>query len=320
VLIAAATENFQSRFISQRILELREEGVPLAEIAVLFRSSFHSFDLELELNRADIPFVKRGGFKFIETAHVKDALAHLRVIENPRDAVSWHRLLTLIEGIGPRTADEIAGHLLVATDLAAALESVGGRASSTDLRALAGLFRRLGDGARRPDEQLGEVLRYYEPLLKRRHPDDYPKRQRDLEHFVSIAARYKTLQSLLTDMALDPPSDSVDDVLAVDEAESLLCLSTIHSAKGLEWHSVFIIWVVDGKFPSAYSMHGDDELEEERRLMYVAVTRAKRNLYLTYPINMYDRASGMVLSKPSRFLDSIPRELLRPMQLIEAFD
>ena len=320
LLIAAENENYQSRFVCQRILELREEGVPLPEIAVLFRSSFHSFDLELELTRADIPFVKRGGFKFIETAHVKDALAHLRVIENPRDAVSWHRLLLLLEGVGPRTADEIASRLTGTADIAAALESISGKAYSTDLQALGGLFRRLGDGRRRPDEQLSEVLRYYEPLLKRVHPDDYPKRQRDLEHFVSIAARYRTLETLLTDMALEPPSDSVNDVLATDEQEGLLCLSTIHSAKGLEWHTVFVIWVVDGKFPSAYSMQGDEELEEERRLLYVSVTRAKKNIYLCYPINMYDRASGMVLSKPSRFLDGIPRELLRPMQLIEQFD
>jgi DNA helicase II / ATP-dependent DNA helicase PcrA len=320
LLIAAENENYQSRFVTQRILELREEGVPLPEIAVLFRSSFHSFDLELELTRADIPFVKRGGFKFIETAHVKDALAHLRVIENPRDAVSWHRVLMLLEGIGPRTADDIAGRLLGADDVAATLESITDKAYTTDLRALAGLFRRIGGGARRPDEQLGEVLRYYEPLLRRVHPDDYPKRSRDLEHFVSIAARYRSLQSLLTDMALEPPTDSINDVVAVEEEEGLLCLSTIHSAKGLEWHTVFIIWAVDGKFPSAYSMHDDAELEEERRLLYVAITRAKQNLYLTYPINMYDRASGMVLSKPSRFLDGIPRELLRPMQLREEFD
>jgi len=320
LLIAAESENYQSRFVCQRILELREEGVPLSEIAVLFRSSFHSFDLELELSRADLPFIKRGGFKFIETAHVKDALAHLRVIENPRDAVSWHRLLLLLEGVGPKSADELASRLLGAADIPAALETAGGRAQTTELRALAGLFRRLGEPGRRPDEQLAEVLRYYDPLLKRAHPDDYPKRQRDLEHFVSIAARYKTLESLLTDMALEPPSDSVGDVLATDDDEGLLCLSTIHSAKGLEWHTVFVIWLVDGKFPSTYSMHSDDDLEEERRLLYVAVTRAKRNLYLSYPINMYDRATGMVLAKPSRFLDGVSRQLLKPMQLLESFD
>ena len=320
LLIAAENENYQSRFIAQRILELREEGVPLNEIAVLFRSSFHAFDLELELARADLPFVKRGGFKFIETAHVKDALAHLRVLENPRDAVSWHRLLMLLEGVGPRTADEIASRLISANDLPVVLEAVTGRAYSTDLRALAGLLRRIGEAGRRPDEQLGEVLRYYEPLLKRVHPDDHPKRQRDLEHFLTIAARYRTLQALLTDMALEPPSDSVNDVLATDEDEGLLTLSTIHSAKGLEWQTVFVIWLVEGKFPSTYSMHSDDDLEEERRLLYVAVTRAKRHLYLCYPINMYDRATGLVLSKPSRFLDGVPRPILRPVQLVEEFD
>ncbi|MDX2167158.1 MAG: 3'-5' exonuclease, partial [Deltaproteobacteria bacterium] len=134
------------------------------------------------------------------------------------------------------------------------------------------------------------------------------------------AARYRSLQSLLADMALEPPNDSVNDVLATEEDEGLLCLSTIHSAKGLEWHTVFVIWLVDGKFPSTYSMHTDAELEEERRLLYVAVTRAKRHLYLSYPINMYDRATGMVLSKPSRFLDDIPKTVLRPMQLVESFD
>jgi DNA helicase-2/ATP-dependent DNA helicase PcrA len=168
-----------------------------------------------------------------------------------------------------------------------------------------------------PPAQLTEVLRYYEPLLKRVHRDDYPKRLKDLEQFVAIAARYHSLEALLTDMALEPPTDSVNDVLADGEDEGLLTLSTIHSAKGLEWHSVFVIWAVDGKFPSAYSVRGPEELEEERRLMYVASTRAKRNLYLTYPVNMYDRAAGMILSKPSRFLDNIPPTVLRPVQLVE---
>ena len=319
LLVAAYNENFQSRFVCQRILELREEGVPLDDIAVLFRSSFHSFDLELELTRHDLPFIKRGGFKFIETAHVKDALAHLRVLANPRDAVSWFRLLLLIEGVGPRSAEDLIAQILTEPDVPALLEALPPRSYSADLRALAGLFRRLGDGTPSPAEQLAEVLRYYEPILKRVHRDDYPKRLKDLEHFVTITARYESLQELLTDMALDPPSDSVGDVLATDsDDEGLLTLSTVHSAKGLEWHTVFIIWAVDGKFPSLYSVNDPDALEEERRLMYVAATRAKEHLYVSYPINMYDRGAGMVLSKPSRFLDDIPRALLRPMQLIEA--
>jgi ATP-dependent DNA helicase UvrD/PcrA len=182
------------------------------------------------------------------------------------------------------------------------------------------LFRRLGEGGPRPAEQLNEVLGYYEPLLKRIHRDDYPKRLKDLEHFLAIAERYEQLEGLLSDMALDPPSDSVGDILAVDEDEGLLTLSTVHSAKGLEWHTVFILWAVDGKFPSTYSMKGPEELEEERRLLYVAATRAKQNLYISYPINMYDRSAGFVLSKPSRFLDAIPRELLRPVQVVESLE
>jgi DNA helicase-2/ATP-dependent DNA helicase PcrA len=317
LLIAAESENFQSRFVCQRILDLREEGVPLPELAVLFRSSFHSFDLELELTRHDIPFVKRGGFKFIETAHVKDALAHLRVVANPRDAVSWHRVLLILEGIGPRRAQGLVADLTAAEDPTAVLEAETNRPYATALRALAGLCRNVRQAAGYPEAQLTEVLRYYDPHLKRVHRDDYPKRAKDLEHMVSIAARYKSLDALLADMALEPPNDSVGDVLAVDESEGLLTLSTIHSAKGLEWHSVFILWAVDGRFPSMQSLHDDDDLEEERRLLYVAATRAKQNLYICYPVNMYDRASGMVLSKPSRFLDGIPEELLQPMRLVE---
>ena len=316
ILVAAENEQFQSRFVCQRILELREEGVPLNDIAVLFRSSFHSFDLEIELTRHDIPFVKRGGFKFIETAHIKDVLAHLRIVANPRDAVSWHRVLLLIEGIGPRSADEVIQWVLAEGESAARLEAFPRRGFSTDLQALAGLLRQLA-GATLPEEQLEDVLRYYEPILKRVHREDYPKRRKDLEHFASIAARYRSLENLLVDMALEPPTDSVGDVLAVDPEEGLLTLSTIHSAKGLEWHSVFVIWAADGKFPSMYNLHDDDELEEERRLMYVATTRAKEQLYITYPINIFDRGLGIVMGRPSRFIEDLPADQLRPVTLVE---
>ena len=170
----------------------------------------------------------------------------------------------------------------------------------------------------KPAEQVEAVVRYYLPILKRTHRDDFPKRQKDLEHFTVITERYRSLDRLLSDMALEPPSDSVGDVLAVNrEEEGLLTLSTIHSAKGLEWHSVFIIWAVEGRFPSLYNVKDDDELEEERRLMYVAATRAKESLFITYPINIFDRATGMVLSKPSRFLDGISRRVLEPVMLVE---
>ena len=320
-LVRALNEPEQSRFVAQRILELREEGVALSEIAVLFRSSFHSFDLELELGRRDIPFVKRGGFRFIETAHVKDVLAHLRVVANPQDTVSWHRILVLLEGVGPKSSQEILAQLAGAAVPweRLAVATLPNRVTA-DVRRLAYLLGEIA-AASTPGEQLARVLEHYGPILRRIHPDDYPKRERDLEHFATIAERYRGTRALLADMALEPPTDSVGGVLAAgSEDEEMLTLSTIHSAKGLEWHSVFVLWAADGRFPSMYNVHDDDEIEEERRLMYVAVTRAKDRLYLTYPMEIYDRGVGVVLGKPSRFIEDVSEELLEPVALIDEVD
>jgi DNA helicase-2/ATP-dependent DNA helicase PcrA len=325
MLVRCPDDRGQSRFVCQRILELREEGVDLDDIAVLFRSSFHSFDLELELQRHDIPFVKRGGFKFIETAHVKDVLAHLRVVANPRDAVSWHRVLLLLDGLGPKTADDVLRHVGPAADVLEAAERLADfprrGAYSKELGRLGAVLRQVGGEGRSPSEQVTEVVSFYAPMLRHLHPDDFPKREKDLEHFVTIAARYRSLGSLLTDMALEPPTDSVSDVLAAgSDDEGLLTLSTIHSAKGLEWRAVFVIGLVDGRFPSYQNLRGADELEEERRLLYVAVTRAKEHLYLSYPIDIFDRATGMVLGKPSRFVEGFPSSVLGGVQVVEEFD
>ncbi len=161
-----------------------------------------------------------------------------------------------------------------------------------------------------------QVYGYYLPILKDQY-DDYPKRMRDLEHLYTMAERYPSLNEFLADLALEPPEQSVIDVAANDREEERVVLSTIHSAKGLEWHCVFIIWTVDGRFPSSYSFVTEEELEEERRLFYVAVTRAKQHLFMTYPINVYDRTTGMVLSKPSRFLDDVSSSLLDIWALVE---
>lgn len=315
-LVQAGGENAQSRFIAQRILELREEGIPLDEITVLFRSSFHSFDLEIELSRRNLPFVKRGGFKFIETSHVKDLLSHLRVIENPLDAVSWNRLLLLVEGVGPKKAQDLIASFVRSEQPLAVLREVSGR-SARPLKDLAIMLEEAGRlQSLTPAEQVNEVYRYYLPILKE-HYDDYPKRMRDLEHLYTMAERYASLSEFLADLALEPPDESVADVEAGDRDDERLVLSTIHSAKGLEWQCVFVIWVVDGRFPSAYSFLSEEELEEERRLFYVAVTRAKKHLHLTYPVNVYDKATGSVLSKPSRFLDAVPSAMLDTWALIE---
>jgi len=316
VLVEAAGENAQSRFIAQKILELREEGVPLGEMAVLFRSSFHSFDLEIELSRHGLPFIKRGGVKFIETAHVKDLLAHLRVVANPLDAVSWHRVLMLIEGVGPKKAQDVMAALVKSDNPYHALREMPGR-SGKGLRDLALTLESLaGAGDLRPAHQVSHIYEYYLPILKAQY-DDYPKRTRDLDHLHTIAEGYQGVETFLSDLALEPPDGSATGVEAPDRDDERLVLSTIHSAKGLEWQCVFVIWIVDGKFPSVYSFVADEDLEEERRLFYVAVTRAKRHLYLTYPINVFDKGSGMLLSKPSRFLDPVSPALLDQLALIE---
>ncbi len=316
VLVEAAGENAQSRFIAQKILELREEGVPLGEMAVLFRSSFHSFDLEIELSRHGLPFIKRGGVKFIETAQVKDLLAHLRVVANPMDAVSWHRVLMLIEGVGPKKAQDVMAALVKSDNPYHALREMPGR-SGKGLRDLALTLESLARaGDLRPAEQVNRIYEYYLPILKAQY-DDYPKRTRDLDHLQTIAEGYQGVETFLSDLALEPPDGSAAGVEAPDRDHERLVLSTIHSAKGLEWQCVFVIWIVDGKFPSVYSFIADEDLEEERRLFYVAVTRAKRHLYLTYPINVFDKGSGMLLSKPTRFLDSVAPALLDQLVLVE---
>ena len=315
-LVEAAGENTQSRFIAQKILELREEGVPLSEVAVLFRSSFHSFDLEIELSRKGLPFIKRGGVKFIETAHVKDLLAHVRVIANPLDTVSWHRVLMLVEGVGPKKAQDLLAAIVKAGEPFDVLRSVTGR-SGQGLKDLANTLESLnGAEDRRPADLVNHAYEYYLPILKEQY-DDYPKRTRDLDHLHTIAEGYPGVDEFLADLALEPPDGSAVGVDAPDRDDERLVLSTIHSAKGLEWQCVFVIWVVDGRFPSVYSFAADDELEEERRLFYVAVTRAKRHLFLTYPINVFDKGSGMLLSKPSRFLDPVTPALLDQLVLVE---
>jgi len=316
-LVQALTEPEQSRFVAQRILELREEGVPLQDIAVLVRSSFHSFDLELELGRRDIPFVKRGGFRFIETAHVKDVLAHLRVIANPADAVSWNRILLLLDGVGPKKSGEILSALSGPVPWEHLAEVRVKGAAAAELQRLASLLAELAR-IDHPGEQVNRVLHYYQPVLRRVYRDDYPKRERDLEHFATIAERYRATGQLLSDMALEPPTDSVGGILAADSPdEGFVTLSTIHSAKGLEWHTVFVLWAADGRFPSPYTVGDDADLEEERRLMYVAVTRAKDLLYLTYPIEIYDRGVGVVLGRPSRFVADLHETVLEPIALVD---
>jgi DNA helicase II / ATP-dependent DNA helicase PcrA len=315
-LVQAPSEQMQSHFVCQKILELREAGVPLWDIAVLFRSSFHSFDLEIELARRQIPFVKRGGFQFMETSHVKDLLAHLRILANPQDEISWNRVLMLLEGVGPGASQKIIKWLLAGGNPVERLRTYNAKGKiAHGLRTLAQVLEEAAR-AELPSEQAHYLMQYYQPILKQNYPDDHPKRWRDMEHFVGMTERYRNLERLLSDMALEPPNDSIGGVLAVDPDEGPLVLSTIHSAKGLEFHSVFIIWALEGRFPSFYNTGSTDELEEERRLLYVAATRAKQNLFISYPTRVFDRNLRMVLSQPSQFIDGMSSRMLEPVALV----
>jgi len=308
-ILAATNTNLQSKFIVDKVLDLREQGIPLSNIAVLFRSSFFSFDLEIELTKANIPFIKIGGIKFVETAHIKDILAFLRISVNPKDAVSWFRVLMLHEGIGPKTAQKIlyaveSGELSILKDPG----TISSKLLTEKLFPLFKLIFTIHTKDMTPTDKSELVTEYYYPIFKDKY-DDFNKRKKDIDIFLNISANYKSVDSLLADMAIEPPIDSMTEFGEEDKEDEYLTLSTIHSAKGLEWHSVFIIHAVDGFFPSTRSMQKIETLEEERRLMYVAATRAKQNLFVTYPMNIFDRESGTTFSKPSRFISEITPNL-----------
>jgi DNA helicase II / ATP-dependent DNA helicase PcrA len=316
VLVAARDENEQSRFVAQRIEELREDGVPLTDIAVLFRASSHSFDLEIELGKHGIPFRKFGGIKFAESAHVKDALSILRVGINPADTLSWFRALKLIDHIGDATVEQILDFLGVERrefrtarakqSLFKRLKQFPARASYQKplIRLAHALCTNLEEKS--PHAQLANALRLYRPTLRSRY-DDHPRRQRDLEHLLAIAKRYKSAAELLGDVALDP-SDAAQTEAA--SRGGYVTLSTVHSAKGLEWGALFVIWATDGWFPSARSGEEFEDLEEERRLLYVATTRARRHLYFVYPPGVYRGAATDTLHAVCRFLDPVPADVL----------
>jgi DNA helicase-2/ATP-dependent DNA helicase PcrA len=316
LLVDAGNERGQSRFVTEKILELQQKDVPLNEIAVLFRAGFHSFDLEIELSREHVPFIKVGGFKFVESAHIKDVLAHLKVLTNPEDRLNWYRVLQLLDKVGPKTAQRIYDSLVAKKVGYRGILEVKPKINlSRSIKKLKELYAGIDTGAMSV-AQIGEtIINYYNPILQNRF-DDHPKRVKDLEHLVTIMDRYQDLESFLADMALDPPNTSIDGTLATGYADSeRLVLSTVHSAKGLEWHSVFIIWALDGRFPSIHALNNEADLEEELRLVYVAATRAKKNLFITYPSQVYDRGSGLILNHPNRFIDMITDDILEKYTL-----
>lgn len=314
-LICAKDTQMEADFICQRILELLDEDISLSDICVLTRNARMSYNLEIELSKRAIPFQKFGGPKFMETAHIKDVVAHLRVILNPDDVISLTRILLLLKGVGASTVNNIMP--IIKGDLKPNIKLL----PSNKSQSLTPLFNTLGQlrdysTTKKPEEIVSAVINYYRPILKDKY-DDFSKREKDLDHFEYLSTQYSNLEDFISDLALEPPDASVEGMYKKNSDDEALTISTIHSAKGLEWDSVFIIGAVDGRFPSAYSFNSEEEMDEELRLMYVATTRAKNNLYITYPVDMYDYSMNMVLSKPSRFLDGIPDDILERWDITE---
>lgn len=306
-LISASDMKTEAEFISQRVLELvEEENLSLNDICILARSARMTYNLEIELAKRNIPYKKFGGMKFIETAHIKDIIAHLRVILNPSDIISYTRILLLLDGIGSQSANKLLPVLTSGNEITDKKLPVK---NSEAVLKLTSLIKSSQKDIFNPAKLVKEVLNYYQPILMDKY-DDYTKREKDLEHFLALSEKYSSLEDFLSDLALEPPDSSVEDIEEGAQKDEFLTLSTIHSAKGLEYKAVFIIGAVDGRFPSLYSFNSEEELDEELRLMYVAVTRAKTHLVITYPIDMFDYSTGMVLSKPSRFLDDIGQDIL----------
>ena len=327
-LVTTRDEQEQTRFVVERILELHELGTPLREIAVLFRAGYMSADLEIELAARGIPFEKWGGIKFLEAAHVKDVLAFLRVLENPRDEVSWYRLLLLMPGIGDTTARAMIGRM---ADRGWDDDSLGDLTPPTRARdahaALVGLMRSLrrvapaagdleDDGI--VSREIATIRGMYDAILRERYDRAEP-RLADLDQLETIAHGYPTRGAFLSAIALEPPSGTQDLGMGSEDEDDVLVLSTAHSAKGKEWDAVFVIWAVDGWFPSSRALGSEEELEEERRLTYVALTRARDELAVVYPLNAYStrRGSDYAIDQLSRFFDRGVREKMQRVVLSE---
>ena len=316
-IVVASEENQQSKFVVQKILELREEGVPLTDIAVLFRSGFLSFDLEIELNKANIPFVKFGGLRFLEAAHVKDLLAMLRILDNPKDELAWDRVIQIVPGIGPATAAKMTAYLdgeaakvnsnrlemFIEKDYSVVAEA---RTPMRELRAALADCRGSDGTEPNPSVQI-ERLADFCALVFDRAYDDAAARLADLGQLAALAADYGSRSRFLTEITLDPPASTSDLAGAPHLDDDYLVLSTIHSAKGGEWDAVFVIHAADGNIPSDMAISDPGGLEEERRLLYVALTRAKNRLHVAVPQRFYhNRFSGSrehSYALPSRFLD-----------------
>jgi DNA helicase II / ATP-dependent DNA helicase PcrA len=316
-VVGARTASREAIFVAQRIQELHRGGVPLGEIAVLYRSSYLTPELEFALVRRDLPYRTFGGVKFLQKAHVKDVLAYLKVIYNPADEGAWRRIATLQPGLGPASFNQLWARLKehqspLESALAGREAPARGKAGWEELcLTLKALRSQAGADAARMINLV--MTENYDAILRKNYPDQYEERLRGIERLAEYGARFGSLDAFLESLALEE-SLFADAAASPDPAGEYVTLSTVHSAKGKEWEAVFVIGMNDGHFPSK---RGDDsELPEERRLFYVAVTRARRHLYLTTYWEEY-RSYGAVAQGPSLFLKELPKDCFEPVFLDE---
>jgi len=301
VVYSARNEGSEARFIVEKIKTLLQANTASKEIAVLFRSGFHSYKLEMELAAHSLEFEKRGGMKLTEAAHIKDALSFLRVLINPWDNLSWNRLFLQLDKVGPKTSQKILDTIMAEDKPIKALgEYKTGAKWKESLQRLAEALTAMDRPELTPSGVFDLVMEYYAPIFERIYHDDYPKRRRDLEQLKALVGGYGDLQSFVDDTALDPPDPAPSTVEAAPEK---LILSTIHSAKGLEWDAVFVIGLSEGRFPHQKTIPASQQWEEERRLLYVAATRAKKQLFLTYP--------RTIMTPDRKFLNVVMSPFLR---------
>jgi DNA helicase-2/ATP-dependent DNA helicase PcrA len=316
-LVSVRDEADQARYVADQVLANREGGSLLKQQSVLFRASHHSGPLEVELTRRGIPFVKFGGLKFLEAAHIKDVLALLRFVENPRDRISGFRLLQLLPGVGPTSAERVLDAMLAAADpIAALLDGPAPPRAGEDWGIFVGTVGDLRNGRSGWPADLERARLWYEPHLDRKYEDAVTRRA-DLIQLEQIAGGYPSRERFLTELTLDPPNATSDKAGPAHLDEDYLILSTIHSAKGQEWASVFVLNLVDGCIPSDLGVGTSEEIEEERRLLYVAMTRAKDDLHLIVPQRFFvsqqsARGDRHVYASRTRF---IPDSLLRLFEM-----
>ncbi len=309
-LVPLATNNAQAAFVAQRILELNEEGVDFREIAVLYRAHYQSLEVQLEFTRRGIPFAITSGLRFFEQAHIKDVAAFMKFSVNPRDEVAFKRMVKLLPGIGAKSAETLWS--LAASgkteDLRRAkVPAKAQKAWDQLVHTLAEL--RPGEAALPPAAMIESVLfAVYDDYMRTKFPN-YDARREDLNTLQNYAKQFASTEEFLAQLALLGAVETGDALAAGRDDDDKVTLSSVHQAKGLEWRAVFVVWLADGMFPTSRSLERDEDVEEERRLFYVAVTRCKDELYLTYPELRLNAGYGEAFQRPSRFLNELPEEL-----------